>query len=224
MIPQLVASAASGLGGTGSSDISCNLTIPNLGKNGLIVIAWVGAETGGEASPEEISVTSFNGQNADGYVEANRNETGGGLSYFYGSKIPAAGTYAAVASFQDAPKQAERKRMIVAAFTGVKPQAPETTSQATGSGGPRSLFITPLTVNALVIASWSWRIGFVETWGWGIPIVTSRADGLSGVSLSYSVISTPIIQNVSCNATNPEDNGLAAASFPMQSISAPIIL
>lgn len=223
MIPQLQASAASGLGGTGG-DIQVNITIPNLGRYGLVVIGWVGAETGGETNPEEINVTYFNGQYADGYIEANTNETGGGFSYFYGSKIPAAGTYLCGANFQDSPKQAERKRIVVAAFSNVKSQVPEITQTATGSGSPRSLSITPLTSSALVIASWSWRTGFAQTWGWGTEIVTSRGDNSSGVSFAYAVIETPAAQSVSISATNPEDNGLAAGAFAMQSTPAGQIL
>lgn len=216
MVPQLQASAASGLGGTGG-DLSWNMTIPNLGKNGLIIIAWLGREEGGEQSPEEINAVYFNGVQCTIGQEANRNETGSGFAYLTGASIPAAGTYACVLNFQDNPKQAEKKRGVSAAFTNVKSQAPEVTTQATGSGGSPSVAITPLTNNALVIASWGWRVGFAETWTWGTSIVTSRGDNSAGISLAYSVIATPAAQTVSVGATNPEDWGLAVGSFAMQS-------
>lgn len=217
MVPQLQASASSALGGTGSSDLNWNMTIPNLGKNGLIIISWLGKEEAGEENPEEINAVSFNGVGMT-IIEANENQMGSGFAYLTGSQIPPAGTYACHLNFQDSPKQAEKKRGASAAFTNVKDQAPEAQQVSTGTTAPRSLNLTPLTSNALVVASWGWSNGYAETWGWGTKITASRGDGTAGASLAYAVIATPALQAISCNATDPGTNGMASASFAMQSV------
>lgn len=194
-----------------------------MGKNGLIVVAWLGREEGGEQNPEEINQITFNGVPL-ALWEANINETGGGIAYLYGVNVPIAGTYTISLNFQDSPKQAEKKWGVAAAFSRIKPQEPEAQARNTKSGNTNSLSITPLTGNALVVASWSWRVGFANTWGWGTEIVTARGDNQGGVTLAYAVVNVPAAQTVSCTATNPEDNGLAALAFAMRKVSIATIM
>lgn len=212
MTPLLRASAASGLGGTGG-DITWSMTIPDLGKNGLIVIAGIGREEGGETNPEEINVCYFNGVYLTRILDANINETGTGMYYLQYPNIPAAGTYTAGINFKDSPKQAEKKRGVSAAFSNIRIQAPEASNATTGSGSPRSNSITPTTNNALVLGSWGWRVGFANSWSGLTEIVTSRGDNSAGISLGYTVKAPPGAVSVTASATNPEDNGLVLAAF-----------
>ena len=227
MIP-LPDSIASGTGSVASENVSWNHTIGNLGKTGLIVISWLGAETGGEQNPEEINQVTFNGVVCEIVREANRNETGAGMAILRGANIPPAGTYVVNLNFQDSPKQAERKRGVSAAFKYIKDQYPEAVNSGTFSGSPSSqgapIPITPLTNNALVVGTFGQRTGLSFSWSGLTELVTNRADNGGGVSIAYLVVPTPATQNVNVFATNPEDCGLVLASFPFQRVSGGQIL
>ncbi len=227
MIP-LVDSIASGTGNGSSENVNWNHTIGNLGKTGLIVISWLGADTNGEENPEEINQVSFNGIVCDIVREANRNATGAGMAILRGSKIPPAGTYVVNLNFQDSPKQAERKRGVSAAFKYLKDQAPEADNAGTYSGSPSDhgapLPLTTLTKYALLVGTFGQRTGLGFSWSGLTELVTNRADNDGGVSIAYLVVPTPSTQNINIFAVNPEDCGLVLASFPFQRVSGGQIL
>ena len=217
MRPILDSYAASGLGGTGGDITWSHEILGNLGKNGAMFIAGMGAETGGEQNPEEINVCYIVVSGTPRYftriADANNSETGSGLYVLQGSSVPPPGIYTCGINFKDSPKQAERKRGVSAAFRNVLNQSAEASGSDAGTNSPRAVNLTPISKNALVVASWGWRVGFAETWGWGTPIVTSRGDNSGGITLAYSVVTTPALQSISCGATNPESNGMVAAAF-----------
>lgn len=213
MRPILDSYAASGLGGV-SGDLAWQITIGNLGKNGLIAIAWLGREEGGEQNPEEINAVSFNGINCPIIREENNQETGHGMAILRGASLPGPGTYTVSLNFQDSPKQAEKKRGVVAAFRNIRDETYEAINGSAGASGARSAPVTTLTPNALVIASFGWRVGFAETWSGGMtPIVTSRGDNSAGVSLAYAIKEVPGLITPSCDAGNTESDGMVAAVY-----------
>jgi len=216
MLPRLVASAASGLGGTGG-DIQWNMTVPYLPRGSIVFIAGLGREENGEQNPEEINVCYFNGQYLNRILDANNQETGHGLYYYV---VPvgglAAGTYTCGINFKDSRKPAEKKRGVSCAFANLLPQAPASSTVATSGDNSASITnASTLTPVALLIVSCGWRVGFAETWGGNVtPIVTSRGDNQGGVSLAYAIVTSPTNPiTVTCNCGNSESKGMVAASF-----------
>lgn len=209
----------------GVSSISGSMTIGNLGKNGLVVICAIGREQTGDHDPEEINNITFNGIPMELIFNANRNEFGCTMYVLRGASIPPAGTYTVQVNYKGS-NTAEFHKAVGASFKYVKDQVAEVSNHSEwsdgshGSGAPHST----LTNNALVIACWGWRVGFAETWSYGTPLVTLRVDNQAGITMSYAIEPTPRSFFINCNATNPEDNGIIAASFAFQKVASGQIL
>lgn len=221
MIPRILATGASGQGGTGSSDVTWGMTVPFLPKGTIIFIAGVGREEGGEQNPEEIN-GCFIWVGAEQrwltrIFDANNQETGHGLYYYV---VPtgglAAGSYTCGVNFKDNPKQAEKKRGVSVAIGNLLPQAPLSSVQSAGSDNSVQITNASTTVvNALLIVSCGWRVGFAATWSGNVTeLVTSRGDNAAGVSIAYAIVETPTSPiNITCNGGNTESKGMVAASF-----------
>lgn len=207
--------SASGLGGTGSENLSWSHTIGNLGKNGLIIVGAIGREESGEQNPEEINQITFNGVVMTKVLDANRNETGVTMWELHGDSVPAAGTYTVNVNYKDSPKQAEKKRGVCASFRNVQRLSPqEQSTNATADSGQMSLSLTPQSKNALFVGVYGWRVGFAYTLNTGqVEAVTNRGDNSAGVSILYQIVPLPVSTTLTITPNNSETEGMIIATF-----------
>lgn len=222
MLPRLISTASGAYAGGGTSDVSWSHNISQIGKNRLFVLGGAAVETGGEQNPEEINVSYVQDAAAYGLRfdpvggDGNSQEFGSGAFYWLDNVLPTTfGNKTVGINCKDSPKYAERHRGCSAYFTNVRQQAPEAKGRSVGSSGGRSVSITTLTPNALVIAMYASRNGIPSpTWGGGVAQI-AYSDGNPGVGvyLAFMVKGTPGEVTITANATNPEDNALIVAAF-----------
>lgn len=214
-MPAIIDSTSvSGLGGTGSENLGWTHNIGSVGMNGLIVVAAVGREQSGEENPEEINQITFNGVVMP-FLQANLSQTGVAVGFLYGANIPVAGAYNVNVNYKDSPKQAEYKRGVCAVFRNVFNQNYEAQIVTTHSGNGTSTALSTLTNNALLLAIYGWRVGFVQSnvAGGLDEVVTNRGDNQAGITIYKKIVPIPASTTVTFDAVNPEDNGLILTSW-----------
>jgi hypothetical protein len=218
MRPMLVSSNWGNYTGGGTADVYWYHDLAAIGRNRLLIVAGAAREEGGEQNPEEPNVGVVSGATQYGNWffpgEAGNSQEFGSQAYFWRNhELPAPGnTYMGV-NFKDSPKYAEKHRGCSAYFMNVKQQAQESYGRDVGNGGSRSVTVSVLSENSLVVAMYAWRVGFAETWGGSVtPIVTNRGDNALGISLAYAIANKGSF-TVTATAGNPEDNALLVAVF-----------
>lgn len=224
MIPRLISASNGAYSNGGTSDVSWTHNIEATGINRLFIVAGANVETGGEQNPEEINVAYVGGASAygtrfDAGGDGNSQEFGSGAYYWLNNTLPAAfGNQTVGTNAKDSPKYAERHRGVSAYFANVRQQAPEASGRdVSNTNSTRSVTITTLTPNALVVAMYANRNGIPSpTWGGTVSVTQiCTNDGSPGVGLylAYLVKAAPGSLTITASATNPEDNALIVAAW-----------
>jgi hypothetical protein len=197
-----------------------------IGRNGLIIIAGTGQETGGEENPEEINVIYFihpiNGWTAATKIaDANIQESGYSLYSIKYSELPAGTTSVVIGiNYKDNPKTPNVCRGISASFRNVKDQVREAHSEGTrqdGNGGHRPATITTLTYKALVIGYFGERtaVSFSDISSPAFSLIRKNEGGENNgyQGLYYRTVNTPGSVTFEINPTNPEANAVFVVAF-----------
>lgn len=209
-------STSSTTAGGGSSTLSWSHTLGSLGSNGLIIVVGIGEETGSDQNPEEVSGITFNGVAMTRINdEANINQHGSSMYELHGSSVPVAGTYTVTVTYKGSGTPDTRLGMC-ASFRNVYNQAVEASDRSTGDPGssPRTVSVTTISRNALVVSYWSQRTINSYSLNTGQTEAVAVNQGSTGRgSLYYEVVTTQGVSTLSISPSNPESNSMVIAAF-----------
>jgi hypothetical protein len=209
--PVLVASAQGSAGQV--SSYSFNLTIPNLGQSGLIVVAGHGREQDGQHDPEEVDHITFNGAAMTKISDANKDQDGLSLYEIHGSAIPVAGTYA-ITIYHKGTGNAKYHHGVAAAFRNVFNKTYEHVSYNTYNNLPFTAYIDTDTRNALLVGAVAERTGHGMTCLSGqILIQNNTVSEQGGLSLWYQTYVLPGTQTFQFQNNNSETDMYICATL-----------
>lgn len=211
-----------------NNSVSFNLTIGNLGLNGLVVVGAVGKALGINQTAQRITGITFNGvamtlvasdeRTADG-----TNSCSVALYELHGASLPVAGTYTVVVTYAGTPSTVAWAGMGALSFTGAKRTTAEATATTNAhASGAVSQNILTISNNALVIViygSQNENVFISFSTGETLEFNEHSGSGEKGTAVgAYKIVATPATVMTTINVNNPEDEAMVLAAFSPDSL------